>query len=86
MLGWMSEQEALSQGFTHRGKYFGIPLYLGDIESEGIMVATKFAWMEPLMTVFHYIEGFLAGVFYPNEEPMFQFAVGDEIDKGEVHE
>ena len=80
MLGWMTEDEAISEGFTHYGSYFGIPIYLGDPDSEDLLVAAKHEWLEPVMTLFHYIEGFIAGVFYPEEEPAFQFLVKGKIE------
>lgn len=46
------------------------------------MVATKWAPMEYAMTAAHYIEGFLRSVFYPEDEPVFQFLLGPEIEGG----
>lgn len=78
MLGYMTKEEAKSLGFTNHGKYFGIPCWVGGGE-ENFMACTKWAPMEYVMTVFHYIEGFLRSTFWPNEEPVFQFLVGDSI-------
>jgi len=77
MLGYLTEKEAKEHGFTHHGSYFCIPLWMTDEEEP--MVATKFEWMEPLMDVFHHIEGLLRSVFYPGSEPGFQFKIGCEI-------
>jgi hypothetical protein len=79
MLGYMTSAEAKSQGFTHHGKYFGIPVWVGN-PGEGMMVATKWAPMECVMTAFHHIEGFSRSMFWPDDEPMFQFLVGPEIE------
>lgn len=76
--GYMTAREAKAQGFTHHGKYFGIPVWIGH-PGEQMMVATKWAPMEYLMTAFHFIEGFILATFFPEREPMFQFLVGDEI-------
>jgi len=81
MLGWMTESDALAEGFTHHGSYFGIPVYVGNVDSEDFMVAAKHAWLEPLMTLFHHLEGIIAGVMYPEDEPVFQFLVKGEIKK-----
>jgi hypothetical protein len=83
MLGYMTAKEARSHGFTHHGSYFGIPVWVGNPERAddvgGVMIATKWAPMEYLMTVFHYIEGFMRAVLFPDAEPRFQFQVGPEI-------
>lgn len=80
MFGYMTEKEAIAHGFTHHGKYFGIPIWVAP--DTDFMVATKWAPMEHVMTVAHYIEGFLRAVFHPGEEPVFQFSLGKEIEVG----
>ena len=77
MLGYMTEKEAVSHGFTHHGNYYGIPIWVAP--ERGFMVATKWAPMEYVMTAAHYIEAFLRSVFYPDDEPTFQFSLGEEI-------
>lgn len=79
--GYMTAEEALAQGFTHHGKYFGIPVWIGHPEDTagGMLVATKWAPMEYAMSVAHVVEGLLRGMFYPDEEPSFQFLVGARI-------
>ena len=82
VFGYMTKQEALNTGFTHHGRYFGIPLW---VASEGIppdrmfAAATKWAPLEYLMTFFHYIEDALRPLMFPDEEPAFQFLVGERI-------
>lgn len=78
MLGYMTAKEALQNGFTHHGKYFGIPCWIAP--EKDFMVATKWAPMEYVMTAFHHIEGFLQSVFYPDDEPGFNFMLGEEIE------
>lgn len=77
MLGYMTAKEAIGQGFTHHGKYFGIPLWVAP--EKDFMVATKWAPMEYVMSAFHVIEGFLREAFYPDDEPHFQFLLGPKI-------
>jgi len=76
MLGYMTAQKAKAEGFTHHGKYFGIPVWIGDPDGE-MLVATKFWWMDPLMTLAHHIEG-LCHVMR-GTEPSFMFLLGAEI-------
>lgn len=77
MLGYISAKKAKELGFTHHGKYYGIPLWIAP--DSDFMVATKWAPMELVMTVFHYIEGFMAAVMRPDDEPNFQFLLGPRI-------
>jgi len=79
MFGYMSAKNALKSGFTHHGKYYGIPVWVGGFDSEAPIVAAKWSPMEYAMTAAHYIEGFINSVFYPDREPMFQFLIGKEI-------
>lgn len=82
MLGYMSADDARAYGFTHHGKYYGIPLWIAP--HAGFMVATKWALMEVVMTVAHYVEGFLQQLFWPNDMPGFHFELGDRIKQGAV--
>lgn len=78
MLGYMTAKEALASGFTHHGDYYKIPVWIAP--AAGFMVATKWGPMEYAMTVAMFIEQFLLGVFFPNDEPGFRFAIGREIE------
>lgn len=80
LLGYMTACEALREGFTHHGSYYGIPVWVAEGGPDGLMVATKWAPLEYVMTVFHYIEGLLRSVFDPDDVPTFQFMVGKPID------
>lgn len=74
MFGYMSKTEALEHGFQYHGSYFGIPVWIGDPAGE-MLVATKWAPMEYVMTAFHYVEGFMRSVLLPSDEPVFQFKI-----------
>lgn len=77
----MTAKQAKGQGFTHHGKYFGIPVWIGGLEdSDGLLVAAKWAPLECLMSLFHGIEGLLRDIFFPDDEPCFQFLMGREIE------
>lgn len=80
MLGYMTAKEAVANGFTHHGKYFGIPVWLAP-ENASFPVATKWAPLEFVMPFVHWIEGTLSGILYPDSEPTFQFLVGAPIDR-----
>lgn len=79
MFGYMTKRQALTAGFTHHGKYFGIPCWIAP--DKDFMVATKWAPMEYAMTALHYVEQFMAGILYPDAEPAFQFMLGPEIER-----
>lgn len=34
MLGYITEKKAKTEGFTHHGSYYGIPIWMGNIEAE----------------------------------------------------
>ena len=74
---YITERRAAEYGFTHHGKYFGIPVWM---TVDGCpMVAAKFAPCEYLITVGHYIEGFIRAM--RGMEPGFQFLATKEIPK-----
>jgi hypothetical protein len=75
-IGYMTEEVAREEGFTNKGSYFGIPIYVGDID-RNFNVAVKWSLLEPLFSLFNWIEGFLSYYFY--EEQGFSFYVGDSI-------
>ncbi|MEL4370730.1 oligoribonuclease [Shewanella xiamenensis] len=82
LLGYMTEQQALAEGFTNHGSYYGIPVWIGDVEGD-FMVATKWAPLELLMSLFHIIEGVMRPILFPNEPNSFQFQLGHKI-KGSI--
>lgn len=75
----MTATQALENGFTHHGSYYGIPLWVAPGNS--FMAATKWAAMEPVLSLFHVIESVVRGVFQPYAEPVFKFGIGREIAK-----
>lgn len=76
MLGYMSESSAKAEGFTHHGKYYGIPIWVGEPYRE-CLVATKVSWMDPLMVLFHHIEGLCHSI--KGTEPSFMLHIGRKI-------
>lgn len=81
MMGYMTASQALANGFTHHGKYFGIPVWIGALESEGPVVATKWAPLEYIMPLASWLEQTLAQIMFPDREPVFQFALGAPIEQ-----
>lgn len=69
--GHMTAAEALAHGFTHHGKYHGIPVWLSPA-SPSFQVATKWAPMEALMTVVTTLEAVFSDAF--------KFKVGQPIE------
>lgn len=76
MFGYLAAAQAKAEGFTHHGKYYGIPIWIGDPEGDCI-VATKFWWMDPLMVLAGCIEGWCHVI--RNTEPSFMLYIGEEI-------
>ena len=79
MLGYMTKREALANGFTHHGSYYGIPLWLAPYNPD-FPVAAKWAPLEWLMSAFTFIEQTISSLVFPNDEPAFQFGIGEPIE------
>lgn len=79
LIGYITEREAAEHGFTHHASYYGLPVWIGDLDTEAPMVATKWAPAEWLMSAMHVIEGLMLTVFFPEREPSFMFKVGAPI-------
>jgi len=80
MLGYMTKKTALGHGFTHHGSYYGIPIWIGNFDSECPVVSAKAVWLDPVMDLFSYVESVVRSVAYPDREPSFCFRVGKAID------
>lgn len=85
MFGYMTVEKAKAMGFTHHGSYYGVPIYLGfasdpqtDME-EGPAVAVKWMPMDLVFDLFAAIEQFVRPMMFPEDEPVFQFKVGDPL-------
>lgn len=80
VFGYMTLVKAKEFGFTNHGKYFGVPVWLADMDDgEGMMVATKWMPFEYIFPALYHIEGFLRNLFFPDDDPCFQFSIGKEI-------
>lgn len=76
--GYMTEDEALKNGFTHHGKYYGIPVWIAPANPD-CPVATKWAPMECIMTLFIWIASFMRPILFPHDPPCFQFKIFKKI-------
>ena len=76
MLGYMTAKQARADGFTNHGKYFGIPLWIGDPDGE-MLIAAKWAPLECIMDLARYIEGAIHVM--RGAEPSSMFLIGPEI-------
>lgn len=81
MLGYMTEREAAEQGFTHHASYYGLPIWMGDVDTDAPLVAAKWAPAEHLMSIMRFIEGLLLALFLPDREPAFMFKLGRRINE-----
>lgn len=78
MFGYMSADEARSNGFTNHGSYYGIPLWITD--SDVPTVCTKWSWMEWMIDIAMHVEGFLFPIVHgADAEPCFMFKIGKSI-------
>jgi len=80
MLGYTTKKEAVAHGCTHHGSYYGIPLWMGDVDSEAPLVFAKWAPLDLMIYAFSWIEGLLFPLVHgPDAEPMFMFKLKGEI-------
>ncbi|MFW9286994.1 hypothetical protein [Glaesserella parasuis] len=40
MFGYKTKKQLLAEGYTHYGSLWGVPCYIGDVESESPVIAT----------------------------------------------
>ena len=72
MCGFVTEQEAAEKGFTHHGKYYGLPVWIAPDGPDGAVVEPKcriFGWM---IGAICYLEIIFRIIMYPRHEPVFQ--------------
>lgn len=77
MFGYITLKKAHSVGFTHYGKYYGIPVWLAP--EKNFLVAAKWKPLEHLISIFLQIEVFLRQLHFPHEEFGFQFEIWGKI-------
>lgn len=82
ILGYTTKAEAIAAGCTHHGSYYGIPLWMGDIDSEAPLVFAKWAPLDFLIGVFAMVENLLAPLVYgPDAAVGFRFKLLGEIEE-----
>ena len=72
-----TNEEAVALGFTHEGSYWGLPVYIGDLEFRGVasvQVIVKYSFTDWLFTLISVVEWVLTP---PNAGHMF--AIGREL-------
>ena len=69
VLGYVTEAEAKLLGFTHHGRYFFVPVYMGALDSGVLDELEKFLPMGWLIDVCTVIEQTLQEAFWPEDEP-----------------
>lgn len=77
MLGYITKEEAIAQGFTHKASYYGVPCYYADHTDEygcqGAMIQPIHHFLEPVFDMFVFIEQTIRPLMFPEDEPGFQF-------------
>ena len=79
-MGYTTEEAARSDGYSHHGYYYGIPIYIADPHSD-CRVEPKWSPMTLLMSVFIEFEHWSYVLFFPDEKPAFRIALGKSITK-----
>lgn len=79
MLGYITKKKALKMGATHHGSYYGIPLWMGDVDGESPLVVAKFYPFEFfLMPIVTFIEQAINDL--KGNENLFMFRVVKPIE------
>ncbi|WP_422451956.1 hypothetical protein [Endozoicomonas sp. ALC066] len=81
MMGFISRKEAISLGCTHQGRYYGVPLWLGNIHGEPVTMMAKWSPLEVVIELNSYIEMLLSDLFFPDRPKVFQVLVTGKIVK-----
>ena len=79
MFGYINKNKAKSVGFTHQGRYFGIPLWL--TYSQTPMMAAKWGPMEWIISFLQLTERSFIAIFMPGDEFTYQVSAVKLIDK-----
>ncbi|NNN24367.1 hypothetical protein [Pseudomonas nitroreducens] len=81
LLGYTTAHEAKALGCTHHGSYYGIPIWMGDVDSEAPLAFAKWAPLDLLIPVAACIEGLLFPLVHGTDaEPAFMFKVKEPIE------
>lgn len=79
IFGYMTAAEAVDEGFTHHGSYYGLPIWWGEMDGCPL-VAVKWQPANFLMDWLQELEMLLAPIARPGVEPFFLFKVGKPIE------
>lgn len=66
----MDQHQAKAVGFTHQGKYFGIPLWITD--SQRPMIVAKWYPMESIISLLQRTEVYIKSNFFPRRKHLHQ--------------
>lgn len=76
---YRTKKELLADGFTHYATLWGVPIYIGDIESDAPITQTANFIPEWVLTAADWIVFTLHDLFNPYEDLPFMFKIKGEI-------
>lgn len=80
MLGYTTEAAALDSGCTHWGSLYGVPVWIGDIDSDCPLVYAKWAPLDLIVLAISGLQALLWPLIHgPDSEPGFAIKVIAEI-------
>jgi hypothetical protein len=63
VMGYMNAEEAKAAGFSHHGKYYFLPIWMGDIDADdfdgGPLIGAKVSWLDWMLPVISVVENTL---------------------------
>ena len=76
---FISEAEAVAAGFTHHGKYCGIPIYVAGDHFRGIEISVKWKLLDyiDVISLIAYVE--MITRYIIGDERGFRFLIGEKL-------
>jgi len=81
MFSYLTKEDLLRQKFTHHGRYYGLPIWIGDHgDDKQFMIAPKYKFTGKIMHLMMGADEIIQFFTRPGEEYSLKFFIGREID------
>lgn len=78
----MTIQQAVSEGYTHYGSYYGIKVYMRNVDTQDdLVIETEYEMLGSLIPYIGAVEMFFQSLYKPDDELGFNFVVYGELPK-----
>ncbi|WP_044469785.1 hypothetical protein [Mannheimia massilioguelmaensis] len=79
---YLTKEKALAEGFTHKGKLFGIPVFIADIESEAPKIITANfipEWVLDVAESIYFMIESLVNAYNPSYDPCYKIYITERF-------